>query len=334
MIGFLSIASAEPFTAEVPFNYTKSGGTLTQNTDDYKKFEMYAEWKSDEKFMEDNNPYHLDISTNDGCLEGYDRDIETDECKLTEVIAAEALADCKADLTCPSGNFRLDNGTTINYDELITHDPVQSVQVEEIPDDAFYCGYDISLYQDGSQFETPVVVWTDEDGQNHVQIYVDKSLKSINLKNYPAISKERMAAQACLAQWELEKREAIDVRTTVPNDEDYFVYHAQVASGIPAIGQDRVNNDANKDHQNTPLRNLICNGYYTIEYKKSFGCKYDFPVGDLSKVPTVENVIPLDMGARIEQFNNDGGYHMALELYASKKAEKLLALQTTLGGQQ
>ena len=52
-----------------------------------------------------NNFNNIKVGTWNGCEEGYERDFDTSECKLPEVIAEEALEACKVDPTCPVGIF-------------------------------------------------------------------------------------------------------------------------------------------------------------------------------------------------------------------------------------
>lgn len=251
----------------------------------------------------------------------------------TEEFEREAWTECYENLTCPVGLFEQPDGTIVNFEEILEED-LQSeanvIQEEEV----FKCGYDISLYQDGTQFEVPIEVWTDTDGNKHVRIDKDYSLKALDLKVHPEIRNSRLAVEACFGQWDLEKREHIfgaegTTITKVSNEDDVQQYHAEAAFGIPPISQDMVNLDANKDRQtNLSIDNLICNGNYEHSYKKLFGCFTEWPEGDT--VPTIEDTFPEWLKSKIDQYNRDGGAAMATEINKDNTAQSLLRLQTQL----
>jgi len=242
----------------------------------------------------------------------YEWNDETNTYDPTPEFEAEAIADCKADLTCPSGNYQYPDGTIVDFDEDIEEPP------EDLPPEGVYrCGYDIALYQDGSQFDVPIEIWIDLDGNKNVRLVKDYSLVS---DKHTTI--DELAVDACFAQWSLEIREHIvgpegTTITKVPNSEDKQINHQDFAFGIPPITQALVNTEANKDTPaNISIRNLICNGNYEKFYKDSFidpvtgqGCTTEPLKG--ADPPEAKQVIPDWMQDDIDQYNLDGGKQMA-----------------------
>lgn len=255
-------------------------------------------------------------------------DDETKSYIPDEVHTAEAIADCKEDLTCPSGNYEMPDGTVVDLDEEIAK---SQNTPDELPDEGvFKCGYDISLWQDGSQFEAPIEIWIDSDGNKNVRL-VDNNLIETDNQTTPS----DLAVEACFAQWELEKREKITGEegttiTMVDNSNEIQIYHSDAAFGIPPIGQAQVNERANVGFSNTSIKNTICNGYIDNNYKKEYGCFDDdeVPQGDEPKPLT--NLIPESIESKIEQYNRDGGAAMAKQLQKEHITDKLLALQKQL----
>lgn len=274
------------------------------------------------------NELNLCVGTENGCLEGYVRDIETQECKLPEQIEKEALEKCFNDTSCPVGLWEDEDGNIVNNQGTIGDGTATSQSPEELPESIYKCGYDIGLYQNEEQFEVPIDFWIDEDGQTHVRLYQDDGVKTDNFTTV-----EELAVEACLGQWDLEVREAIDVRTTVPNSEDFTPHHSDAAFGIPPIGQARVNEEANKDFDNLSFQNLICNGPYSQAYKTQQGCEpekgYEH---DETKVPEMKNVISDEIGNKINQYNEDDGENMSKDLQKENIAEQIRALQKQLAG--
>lgn len=251
----------------------------------------------------------------------------------TEEYQEEAYQECYDSLECPAGWFEQDDGTIVNFEEILKED-LQTRANVVLEDEIFKCGYDITLYQDGTQFEVPIEVWIDTDGNKHVRIDKDYSLKAIDLKNYPDISRDRKAVEACFGQWDLEKREHIfgepgTTITKVSNEDDFQQYHADVAFGITPKSQAFVNAEANKDiDPNLSLDNIICNGNYQHSYKKVMGCFTDWPEGD---EPTPQrDAFPEWLKSKLDQYNRDGGKSMATEISKYNAAQSLLRLQTQL----
>jgi hypothetical protein len=324
------LAYGQPFEYDVPFQYGDNGCAVFDDGP-YMLAQCYME---ETRFGDDpkdpENPYNLDTSTDDGCLEGYTRDMDNlPMCVLDEVIEKEALEKCFNDPKCPVGFWEDEDGNIVNNQEELDKDP--EFVSNQIPDDSYKCGYDIGLYQNEDRFDVPIELWIDENGQTHVRLYQDQSVVPDNYT-----SEEDLAVQACLAQWDLEKRVKHDTGfgvSTVPNSEDIFQHHSDVAFGIPPISQDMVNQQANADFENTQLKNLICNGYYSNEYKISFGCDPEDPyVTDDSKKPTMEEVFPDWMAAKINQYNLDGGAEMAKEKQRENIFKQMDSLRKQLAG--
>ena len=320
-----SAANAETFTYEVPFDYGDNGCTVFEDGE-YKLAQCYME---ESRFNSDpkdpvNPPENLSTDTDDGCAEGLDRDIETNECKTPEDIARDALAACKEDLTCPSGFYEQPDGTVINFDDLIAE---SQKTPDVLPDEGYYmCANDIALYQGGNQFDVPIEIWIDDDGNKNVRLIDDNSIKTDQFTTM-----EELAIEACFGQWDLEIREAVDIRTMVPNSEDYAPYHSDVAFGIPAISQDRLNELQNEDAPMVvSIKNIICNGYYSDAYKISYGCDKDAAFENLYDAPELSNVFPDEIASKINQYNNDDGAAMAKQLQKDHITDKLLSLQKQL----
>lgn len=330
-IGLIS-AHAEQFTVEVPFDYGDNG--CTEFVD--------GEWKLYQCYMEEthfpadppSNPDNLSTETDDGCLEDYDRDHTTEECKLTTVIEAEALQECYDDIHCPVGFWETEDGEIVNnQDKIDLEDKATPTVGDGIPDGVFMCGRDIALYQDGTTYETPTESWIDRDGKFHIRVEIDGSLKAINLSNYPEIKADRMAAQECIAQHALKIREAIDQRLTVTNADDIFFDHKDIAQFIPPISAERVNAEANAETDNNKsIKDLICltNSPYSLETKKYYGCEKDYGVSDESLKTEIGNTFSPEMAAKIKQFNDDGGAEMASDIHTALINEQLAALRAQL----
>lgn len=325
-IGLVS-ANAEEFTVEVPFEYGDNGCTEFKD----------GEWKLYQCYMEetrfngtDNNPNHLSTETDDGCLDGYDRDVTTNECKLPSVIEAEAWQECYDDPNCPVGIF-IKDGIVTNNQEII--DDIDGINTSFYSEGIIYCGYDIDLYQTNDKFEIPTVEYTDENGNPAIRLDKNSDMKSINLANYPDEKERRMAVEACLGQTTLEKQQkfgGVGSITAVPNSEDYFPHHSEVAFGIPPISQAMVNADANKGFTNTSVENLICNGFYSQLTKLYFGCDPETGYVTTLPTPTMNDAFNAKMQKEINTFNNDDGYKMSQDLFHEKSVE---ALQRQLANQ-
>jgi len=250
-------------------------------------------------------------------------DDEKKEYVPTEEFEKEAYTFCFNDLECPAGWYQFPNGTTVNFEELIE----ESQETPDVlpPENVYRCGYDIALYQDGSQFEVPIEIWIDEEGNKSVRLVEDDSIKTDQTTTV-----QDLAVEACFAQWELEIREQVDVITAVPNVDDYFRYHADVAYGIPPIGQARVNIAENEDRPaNLSVHNIICNGSYSYFYQVAEGCEDADYARGYEPAP-IRETFPDWMQSDIDQYNRDGGITMAKHLLKEQNTDKLLTQQKQL----
>jgi len=254
----------------------------------------------------------------------YEWNDETKTYEPTAEFQAEAKADCKESLTCPSGNYQFTNGTIVDFDDFIElSQPTPFV----LPEESFryVCANDIALYQDGYQFEAPFEIWIDKDGKKNVRLLDDNSVEADN-KTTP----DELAVEACFAQWNLEIRDNIAVRTIVTGEDDRQIYHAEAAYGETPKSQAFVNDLANKDRDsNLSIHNLICNGYYEHIYKKAMGCFTEFPES-FREIPTANDVFSEELKAKIEQYNSDDGVQMAKELQRQQIYDKFNSLQNQL----
>ena len=321
-----SIANAEPFEVEVPFDYEKSGCTYTLNVTE--RYDCYME--STEPFT---NPNHLSTSTDDGCEEGYDRDLDTHECKLDAVIEEEAWQACYDDPTCPVGIWNdpvtkkiVNNEDIITADEMTASEKVTKDYTNALKD---LCAYDIALYQDGTEFEVAFDEYLDhETGELRTKFKKFFDMKSIDLGTLdPDTRRLMLAVEACIGESELKVREKIAWLTT--DTEDKQVNHADVAFGIPPIGQSRLNEieNAKVEQQGFSIVNDICNGYYTNSWKLTFKeCQVDYSVGN-GTAPVMKDTISGEIKEQLEQYVEDDGDQMAKDLTKKHIEEKIASLR-------
>jgi len=327
-----SIANAEPFEVEVPFDYNKSGCTYSMNVTE--RYDCYME--QTEPFT---NPNHLSTTTDDGCLEGYDRDFETHECKPDAVIEEEAKQACYDDPTCPVGIWN--DPTTkkvVNNEDIITADEMTASQkVEKNYTNALkdLCAYDIDLYQDGTTFEVAFDEYLDhETGELKTKFKKFFDLKSIDLRTLDPDTKRLMlAVEACIGEQELKVREKIGWLTT--DTEDKIFNHADIAQFVPPISADRLNEieNAKVEQQGFSIVNDICNGYYTNSWKLTFKeCQVDYPVGN-GTAPEMKDTIQGEIKENLEQYEEDDGDQMAKDLVKEKIAKKISSLLAQMKAQ-
>jgi len=326
-----SIANAEPFEVEVPFEYNKSGCVYTLNVTE--RYDCYM--AQTEPFT---NPNHLSVHTDDGCEEGYDRDITDDKCKLPEVIEEEAWQACYDDPECPVGIWndpmtkKLVNNEEIRiHSEMSVSEKVSKDYTKALKD---LCAYDIALYQDGTEFEVAFEEYLDHDtGELRTKFKKFFDLKSIDLRTLDSDTKRLMlAVEACIGETELKVREQIAYLTT--DTEDKQVNHADVASGIPPIGQARLNQMQNEglEKDNNPLSPLICK-LYSHHTQMALGCKMKpNPVGN-GTATVIGNTITGEIAERIEQYNLDEGDQMAKDLTKKHIEEQIASLRKQLNQQ-
>ncbi len=325
----LSIVYAEEFTVDVPFDFGDNGCTLYEDGE-LKRYECYMQ---ESKFT---NPDHLSTETENGCEEGYVRDIVTEECKLPEVLEEEAIQRCYDDPTCPVGIWHdpvtdkiVNNQEKIIDDETSTAQKIENSFIKSLKD---MCSYDINLYQDGSEFEIALEKFVDpETGEIRTQFKKMFMNESIDLQNYPELKRLVLAVEACIGQQKLKVQEAIAFRATPDYVGVQQPYHAQVASGIPPFSQARVNAESNENHTNLSWKNIVCNstGQYDHRYKQIIGCN-DSEYFSIRDAPQMEDAFNAEIQAKIRQYNQDGGREMAKEIHKQKIAEQLLSLQKQL----
>jgi hypothetical protein len=331
-VAFSSVANAEPFEVEVPFDYNKSGCVYSLNVTE--RYDCYM--AQTEPY---DNPNNLSVNTDDGCLEGYDRDITDDKCKLPEVIAEEAWQACYDNPECPVGIWNdpvtdkeVNNQDIIDEDEKSTSEKIDDDYTNALKD---LCAYDIALYQDGTEFEVAFEEYLDhETGELRTKFKKFFDMTSIDLRNMDSDTRRLMlAVEACIGESELKVREKIAWLTT--DTEDKQTYHAMVASGIPPISAERLNTIQNEglEKDNNPLSPLICK-LYSHHTQQMLGCKQkEAEEGDPTKATPLENIITGEIKEQIDQYNLDSGEQMAKDLTKKNIEEKIASLKRQLAQQ-
>jgi len=288
---------------EVPFDYQNSGCVLVENTIDYKRYECYADWRS-EDYKE---PGEERTPAEDGCMAGYDIDIRTGECRPHEIIEEEAIAECEADPSCPRGFYIPPEEPTkweLIGEQLDPESDSASTQelikkINEMLGARCYQGIGTTA---GSQAERSFDIPTVEimvDGVSRTVLDTQTSSKSLNLKGI--LGTIERAVRECVAQEVLLNPQGgvmsiVDANFArcddMPNDTVEFnpfcgknySDHAIVAQNVPVWSQQRVNEESNRgiDFHVWNVLEDVCQGYYERSYKMVFQeCRdYFFEQGD------------------------------------------------------
>jgi len=277
---------------EVPFDYQNSGCTLVENTIDYKRYECFADWRS-EDYKEPGEEY---TPAEDGCMAGWDIDIRTGECKPHEIIEEEAIAECEADPTCPRGFYIEPEEPTkwekiaegLNPDSPSATDQELIKKINQMLGARCYQGVGTTAgSQEERSFDIPTIKIM-VDGVERTVLDTQSSGKSLNLKGILGLIER--AVRECVAQEILldEHGGVMSVADThfaycdkiLPSTDVEFdpfcgknySDHSVVAQNVPVWSQQRVNEEANRDID-TPVFSIlenICKGYYERSYKTIF----------------------------------------------------------------
>jgi len=341
MVGFLSYSNAEEFVVDVPFDYNKSGCTLTANTTDFKFYDCYASYQK----------FNATAWIPDLVWDEVDK-----EYKTTEQLEKEAKEDHQ---------IWLDEQTKFD-------DPFLEAQANQLGDnptddraakfiDNFVggkcyqgaAGSTTAGIQNEFAFEIPTideVRWV--DGEKVIVQVLDRSqttnedLKGI--VGYIISHREECIAEEKLLDERGGILSVVDRNFAfcddVPNTSVEFnplcgkVYadHSVIASNIPTWSQDRVNQEANfgvdMSNNRFDIVEDVCEGFYTQTYKMTFQECRDIRDSKIiisgGHVPDME--IQNDVEDRMNEYLADGGAAQAEELRKKAISDKISELYRQL----
>jgi len=318
-------AFGEPFEADIPFNYTKSGGYLSINTEDHKRFDMYAEWRSNNSTIGN----EIVPPSQDGCNPGFDIDITTGQCRPVDDIIAEAKAEYKAQIEEEADDTVIFEGKVIDQNP---QSPTDIKLVEEInkmleTDAHCYQGQELSQtagVQNENSFpiptmEVPVVDINGDVIGKKIVLDLRPTLTNEDLKGFLGLLVELPKAE-CRAQGLLDDPHG---NILSPADQMFafcdsraktslggawtlavcgidIVDHRVMAHDVPIVSQARVNQEANADdtvdHSNV-LTPEICR-LYSHQSQEALGCEIDETVGLSEDGSCREGTMKTDDGKR------------------------------------
>jgi hypothetical protein len=340
-LGFLSYSHAEPFTVEVPFDYNKSGCTLTANTTDYKFYDCYASFQAvnateflpdlvwDEVDKEYKTPEQLEKEAKEDYAIQFEDDQTFEDPHLESMV--DSLGDSSSDLKA---------------EELI--DNYIGGKCYQGADGTTTAGI-----QDENSFEIPTideVRWV--DGEKVIVQVLDRS-QTTNEDLKGIVGYIISHQQECIAEEKLldesggilsvvDKHFAYcdDVPNTSvefdPNSGKPYLDHSGIGSNVPTYSQDRVNQESNFGvdmADNTfDIVEDVCEGYYTESYKMTFQECRDIRDSKVvisgGHVPDME--IQNSIEDRYNQYLADGGKAQAEELRKKAIQDKISELYRQL----
>jgi hypothetical protein len=279
-IGFLSFVDAESVTIEVPHEYDYNECMTFE--DEFGTPFTQCVWNGVPA-----NPYHLSTENDNGCIDGYDRDYLTGECKSVERIIEEAkILYEQRQLEAEDRLSPTDRVIKQLEEEQERHplDAADKQLLDKLKKLGAVCKYDIAQIQTYEEFDIPTDIIVDPTtGETRIQIYKNWDLKSIDLSKHYLLSKIDRAVEACIGQNVLSTK-IIGAGTTnkIVDVWDGSRYHAEhtyldneFANGkhYPIAPQVKVNNIENIGKVRDSIRDVICSSqHFTDAFKKQNAC--------------------------------------------------------------
>jgi len=341
MLGFLSYSHAEPFSVEVPFDYNKSGCTLTANSTDYKFYECYASYQAVNA-----TKYLPDLVWDE-----VDKEYKTPE--QLEKEAKEDYAIWLEDQTKFEDPFLESQANNLGNDPS---SEMAAKFIDNFVGGKCYQGSPGSTtagIQKEFAFEIPTideVRWV--DGEKFIVQVLDRS-QTTNEDLKGIVGYIISHQQECIAEEKLLDEQGGVLSTVdknfafcddVPNTSPEYnplcgkVYsdHSVIAANIPTWSQERVNQEANfkvdMSDNTFDIVEDVCKGYYTESYKMTFQECRDIRDSNIvisgGHVPDME--IQNDVEDRMNQYLADGGKAQAEELMKKKIQDQISELYRQL----
>ena len=266
LVGVIPLAFAEEVTVDIPHEIIDS--SCMSFEDQYGNPFTQCMWSGNAE-----NPLHLSTETEDGCLEGYDRDYLTNECKTPEVIHEEALALYEETKVSQDKNKTIEERTIEKLEEKGTLDWTDSVLLDKLNKMEGICKIDIVQFQTYTEFEIPVESIYDAETDTYRLVLVKNwDLKNIDYKTNYLLKKIDLKIEECLGQ-NIMKTKIISEATTnkIIDDSTSQAYHADVAASKTTYPQNSL--DASGAENTQAIRNTICESeHFTQAFKNQNAC--------------------------------------------------------------
>jgi hypothetical protein len=276
----MGYAYAAPVTVDVPHEYTNVDPCVTITN-------QYGGQNTQCLFVGANpNPNNLSTATEDGCLDGYSRDYETQECKLDEVIVEEAKKAYEEFVKETMDKLTPTEKIIVQLEQEELRKPLDAADkqlLEKLKRLGAVCRYDIEQIQTYEEFDIPTdKIYDPETNTWSVQIYKNYDLVSIDKSKHILLNKIDRAVEACIAQGVLSTK-IIGAGTTNKIVDGFGSqrYHAEhtYLDNIYANGKHFYAMTAasvNAQQNVTPItsiRDTICNNeQFTAAFKEQHAC--------------------------------------------------------------
>lgn len=331
-VGLISV-NAEPFEVEVPFDYNKSGCTLTANQTDYKFYDCYAsfqafnateflpnlvwdevdkEYKTPEQLEEEAKAIYLEELINNNIVEFEGRVFETNPETRTDKLMIKQINEM---LDSNARCFQGADGTNTAGIQNERNFPIPTIDIQKFDDDGD--SYTITV------LDTRAII-TNEDLKGYLGV----------IEKYKRECQAQMILDdsqgGILSSFDKQFAYCDDVPNTTaefdPQCGKVYRDHSVIASNIPIWSQERVNQEANfvVEQNSFSIEEDICNGYYSDIYKQTFKeCQIEYESGN-GVIPNGEIFNKAE--EKMKQYKSDGGAQMAKELSEKVIAEKISRL--------
>lgn len=273
------------------------------------------------------NPLHLSTFTPNGCEVGYVRDITTHECKLPEVLEAEAkdLIE-QTETVTPEGKWdrrlaelkAIENPTRTEKRIIELLENLNAVCVNDVLQIQSFREYDVSM----EEFFDPVT------GEWKSQLMTKKVMSAVSLDNFPALKAIRTAIQECIAENTLKSRilTASTFNKVVDDINTYNIYHADFARDKIATPQPVTTEELKESAKDRALLSICENDWYGNKMKIQMGCTNLEDYESLRDAPPIRDAFPLEIQKRVNQYNEDDGnaqYQEAVKQNIQKQIDRL-----------
>ena len=254
----LSVAYAEEFRVDVPFEFNESGCTLTDN----ENFWEYQCIITGQKATQE-NPFEPDLVW----------DIKEQIYKTPEQLEEEAKA-------------IYEQWVEDRIEKLSPEDQIIArIMQEENPSTAdeelvdllkklgAVCRYDIATIQTYDEFDVPTEIITDADGNQIQQLYKRYDISAINLETHQALKKLRLAIETCIGQATLHEITGAQYQHMVVDDiNTYNRHHGDMPPGTFIYPTQQLTEQDFRDSKGIAANTICSSQMYPEVTKRMYGC--------------------------------------------------------------
>jgi hypothetical protein len=222
------------------------------------------------------NPEHLSTETDDGCIEEFDRDFNTGECRDPAIIMEEAIAKYEAEIAIVEENKTPKEkliDSLIEDQERRPLKPSEKQLLDALEKNESVCRNNILQIQSYNEFDVSVdVVIDQETGEKSLKFYKNWDLVAIDLKSNYILKHIYLNTEACIAQNTLATKIITESTTNkVIDDSTSTKSHTEMAQSKAIYPQSSL--DASRENSSQSIRNTICESqHFTQGFKDQHAC--------------------------------------------------------------